>query len=68
MIAKDFPGTIKKLSSAGFQTIELFAGGYPLGFAGLPNTGPNCERFPTGVSCISSHFGIEELGENQQLH
>src|SRR5437867_5509176 len=27
MIAKDFPGTIKQLAAAGFQTIELCSGG-----------------------------------------
>jgi hypothetical protein len=37
MIAKDFPGTIKQLSSAGFQTIELCSpfGYSDSGFAGL---------------------------------
>src|SRR5271169_4256283 len=40
MIAKDFPGTIKQLADAGFQT-------------------------DAGVGCVSSHFGITELRENQ---
>src|SRR6476469_8637380 len=37
MIAKDFPGTIKQLSAAGFQTIELCSpvGYADSGFAGL---------------------------------
>ena len=37
MIAKDFPGTIKQLAKAGFQTIELCspAGYADSGFAGL---------------------------------
>ena len=30
MIAKDFPGTIKQLAAAGFQTIELCS---PVGYA-----------------------------------
>ena len=37
MIAKDFPGTIKQLAAAGFQTIELCSpvGYSDSGFAGL---------------------------------
>src|SRR6266403_6259293 len=37
MIAKDFPGTIKQLAEAGFQTIELCSpvGYADSGFAGL---------------------------------
>src|SRR5437870_12044286 len=37
MIAKDFPGTIKQLAAAGFQTIELCSpvGYADSGFAGL---------------------------------
>src|SRR5450631_1304126 len=31
MISKDFPGTLKELSAAGFQTIELCS---PVGYAG----------------------------------
>src|SRR2546423_11750869 len=39
MIAKDFPGTIKQLAEAGFQTIELCSpvGYADSGFAGLAN-------------------------------
>ena len=71
MIAKDFPGTIKQLSSAGFQTIELCSpfGYSDSGFAGLAKyKGAELRKIlaDAGVSCISSHFGIEELRENQQ--
>jgi len=71
MIAKDFPGTIKQLSAAGFQTIELCSpvGYSDSGFAGLAKyKGAELRKILTdaGVSCISSHFGIEELRENQQ--
>jgi sugar phosphate isomerase/epimerase len=71
MIAKDFPGTIKQLSAAGFQTIELCSpvGYSDSGFAGLAKyKGAELQKILTdaGVSCISSHFGIEELRENQQ--
>src|SRR5436309_1016852 len=69
MIAKDFPGTIKQLSAAGFQTIELCSpvGYSDSGFAGLAKyKGAELRKILTdaAVSCISSHFGIEELREN----
>ncbi len=71
MIAKDFPGTIKQLSAAGFQMVELCSpvGYADSGFAGLAKyTGPELRRIlsDAGVGCISSHFGIEELRDNQQ--
>lgn len=69
MIAKDFPGTIKTLAAAGFQTIELCspAGYADSGFAGLAKyTGAELRQILTdaGVSCVSSHFGIQELRKN----
>ncbi len=71
MIAKDFPGTIKQLSAAGFQMVELCSpvGYADSGFAGLAKyTGPELRRIlsDAGVGCISSHFGIEELRNDQQ--
>ena len=71
MIAKDFPGTINQLGKAGFQTIELCspAGYADSGFAGLAKyTGAELRRIlgDAGVSCVSSHFGIQELRENQE--
>src|SRR6266853_4913808 len=71
MIAKDFPGTIKQLAEAGFQTIELCApvGYADSGFAGIAKyTGTELRRImgEAGVSSVSSHFGIEELRGNQQ--
>src|SRR5271157_11007 len=71
MIAKDFPGTIKVLAAAGFQTIELCSpvGYADSGFAGLAKyTGAELRKIlsDTGVACVSSHFGIEELRKNQQ--
>src|SRR5271169_3456288 len=62
MIAKDFPGTIKQLSAAGFQTIELCspAGYAEFGFGGLAKyKGPELRKILSdeGVSCVSSHFG-----------
>jgi sugar phosphate isomerase/epimerase len=71
MIAKDFPGTLKVLADAGFQTIELCspAGYADSGFAGLAKyKGAELRKIlsDAGVSCVSSHFGIEELRGNQQ--
>ena len=71
MIAKDFPGTIKQLAAAGFQTIELCSpvGYADSGFAGLAKyKGAELRRIlsDAGVTCVSSHFGIEELRENQE--
>jgi sugar phosphate isomerase/epimerase len=71
MIAKDFPGTIKQLADAGFQTIELCSpvGYADSGFAGLAKyTGTELRRIlsDAGVTCVSSHFGIQELRENQE--
>ncbi len=71
LIAKDFPGTIKELGNAGFQTIELCSpvGYAEYGFAGLGKyTGAELRRIlgDAGVTCVSSHFGMKELRENQQ--
>src|SRR5712664_3639701 len=71
MIAKDFPGTIKQLAAAGFQTIELCSpvGYADSGFAGLAKyTGTELRRIlgDAGVTCVSSHFGSKELRENQE--
>ena len=71
MIAKDFPGTIKLLGDAGFQTIELCSpvGYADMGFAGLAKyKGTELRNIlgDAGVSCVSSHFGIAELRENQE--
>src|SRR5712692_3382294 len=71
MIAKDFPGTIKQLAEAGFQSIELCSpvGYAEFGFAGLAKyTGTELRKIlgDAGVTCVSSHFGIKELRENQE--
>jgi sugar phosphate isomerase/epimerase len=70
MIAKDFPGTIKQLADAGFQTIELCSpvGYADSGFAGLAKySGAEIRKIMSdaGVTCFSSHFGIEELRKDQ---
>ena len=71
MIAKDFPGTIKVLAEAGFQSIELCspAGYADSGFAGLAKySGTELRKIlsDAGVTCVSSHFGIDELRKNQE--
>jgi sugar phosphate isomerase/epimerase len=71
LIAKDFPGTIKQLADAGFQTIELCSpvGYADSGFAGLAKySGAELRKIlgDAGVTCVSSHFGIKELRENQE--
>jgi sugar phosphate isomerase/epimerase len=70
MIARDFPGTIKQLAEAGFQTIELCSpvGYADSGFAGLAKyRGAELRKIfgDLGVKCESSHFDIKELRENQ---
>ena len=71
MIAKDFPGTIKTLAQAGFQTIELCSPvGYDdSGFAGLAKyKGSELKKIMSdaGVTCFSSHFGMDELRKNPE--
>ncbi len=71
MIAKDFPGAIKQLAEAGFQTIELCS---PVGYSGdgfgvlAKYTGAELRRIlsDAGLTCVSSHFTIEELRKNQE--
>jgi sugar phosphate isomerase/epimerase len=71
MVAKDFPGTIKQLAQAGFQTIELCSpvGYSDSGFAGLAKySGTELKKIlnDAGVTCVSSHFSIDELRKNQE--
>ncbi|MGA2095052.1 MAG: sugar phosphate isomerase/epimerase [Candidatus Acidiferrum sp.] len=69
-IAKDFTGTIKQLAAAGFQNIELCSPvGYDdSGFGGLAKyKGSELRKMLNdwGVSCVSSHFSMEELRKDQ---
>ena len=71
MIAKDFPSTIKILADAGFQNIELCSpvGYSDSGFAGLAKYSSAELRkilSDAGVTCISSHFGMDELRKDQE--
>ena len=70
MIAKDFRGTLKVLAADGFQTIELCSpvGYADSGFAGLSKLkGSELRRIlhDEGLTCVSSHFSIDELRKNQ---
>ena len=70
MLAKDFPGTIKELAEAGFQSVELCSpvGYTEHGFSVLAKyKGTELRKIlaDAGVSCVSSHFTIIELRENQ---
>ena len=70
MIVKDFPGTLKQLAAAGFQSIELCspAGYSDLGFGGLAKyKGSELKKIiqDAGLTCVSSHFGLDELRQNQ---
>jgi len=68
-IGQDFPGTIKQLSDAGFQTIELCS---PVGYASsgfgviAKYKGSELRKIfgDLGVKCESSHFDMKELREN----
>jgi len=71
MIAKDFPGTIRTLAQAGFQSIELCSPvGYDdSGFGGIGKyKGAELRKVlgDAGLTCTSSHFGIKELRDNQE--
>ncbi len=71
LIKKNFPGTIKQLVAAGFQSIELCSpvGYADSGFAGLAKySAAEIKRIlgDAGVTCVSSHFSIDELRANQE--
>ncbi|HWE86017.1 MAG TPA: TIM barrel protein [Terracidiphilus sp.] len=70
LIAKDFPGTLKQLASSGFQSIELCSpvGYADSGFAGLAKyKGAELRAIlhAAGLTCVSSHFSMQELRKNQ---
>jgi sugar phosphate isomerase/epimerase len=70
MIAEDFPGTIRQLATAGFQSIELCSplGYAEYGFGGLSKyKGTEIRKIlsDAGVTCVSSHFGMDELRKDQ---
>jgi sugar phosphate isomerase/epimerase len=69
-IAKDLRGTLKQLAAAGFQSIELCSpvGYADSGFAGLAKLKGSELRsilHDQGLTCVSSHFSMDELRKNQ---
>jgi len=70
MIARDFPGTLKQLAASGFQSIEMCSpvGYSDSGFGGLAKySGKEIKTIieDAGLTCVSSHFGIDELRKTQ---
>jgi len=70
MISQDFPGTLKQLKDAGFEAIEMCspAGYADSGFGGLVKyKGSELRKIinDAGLQCVSSHFGMKELRDNQ---
>ena len=70
MLSKDFPGTMKQLAGAGFQSVELCSpiGYAEYGFGGLSKySGAELRNILADVNliCVSSHFTIIELRQNQ---
>ena len=71
MISKDFPGTLKTLAATGFQSIEMCSpmGYSDSGFGGLTKfKGAEIKKMisDAGLTCTSSHFGMDELRKDQQ--
>ena len=70
MIAKDFPGTLKQLAAAGFKSIEMCSptGYADSGFGGLAKySGAELRKIieDAGMTCVSSHFSMDELRKDQ---
>jgi sugar phosphate isomerase/epimerase len=70
MIAKDFPGSLKQLAAAGFESIEMCSpvGYADSGFGGLRKySGKELRGIiqDAGLKCVSSHFSLNELRKDQ---
>ena len=70
LIAQDFPATLQQLAAAGFESVELCSpvGYADSGFAGLAKHSPAELRTmvsDAGLSCVSSHFTMDELRQDQ---
>lgn len=71
MLAKDFAGTLKMMVDMGYQSMELCSppGYTQYGFGFLDNIkAPELKKMinDTGISCVSCHYGFNELKENGQ--
>lgn len=69
MIAQDFPGTLRQLSTIGYKTVELCSppsyeksGFAPL--VGMKASEVKKAFHDVGLSCISCHYGFKELKDN----
>src|SRR5579864_3705887 len=70
-IAKDFPGSLKELAASGFQAIEMCSpvGYADSGFGALAKySGAEVRKMiqDAGLTCVSSHFSMRELRQNQE--
>ncbi len=70
-IGKDFPSTLKDLTAAGFQSIELCspAGYTEYGFGSLTKyKGSELKKIiqDAGLTCVSCHFSMDELRKSQE--
>ena len=69
MIAKDFPGTIKQLAAAGFQTVELCSpvGYADSGFAGLAKyTGAELRKILSDAGVSLCEFALRHRGTPEE--
>jgi sugar phosphate isomerase/epimerase len=69
MLSKDFPGTLKLMSSQGYQLVEMCSpkGYSDLGFGSLVNMKTSDIRktiTDAGLNCPSCHFGFKELTDD----
>ena len=67
-LAADFPGTMKMLTDAGFQQIELCSPWGYREFNGLQKySGAELKKMlgDMGLECHSCHFGMREMRQNQ---
>jgi sugar phosphate isomerase/epimerase len=68
-LSKDFEGTMKKMVSLGYQSMELCSppGYAEIGFGHLLKYKPTelkSKINDAGLSCISSHYGFDEIKNN----
>lgn len=69
MLVKDFPGTLKMIAGLGYQSVEMCSppGYESSGFGPLMKLKPGEMKQiinETGLTCISSHYGMSELRDH----
>ncbi len=70
-LAKDFPGTLKRMAGLGYQSLEMCSppGYAKYGFGPLQNLKAKEMKGiinGAGMTCVSSHYGFDELKNNGQ--